>query len=435
MSCERANRRCGSAASRNGVTGHLSRAVGAMSSWRTLNQILSGNANWSEMPNRWVDKALDSVGLGLDGKGKLYLKNVAGLIIATHALEQGTGITATLLARNAVRGKPFGQYRGILLRRNPYLANVEKARKFNYLRAPHHPSVRFKSQIKDGYYFHQGGRTWSCLTTDYQISKDTNKTLTTVKSLSLPNRGYYFDRPIDERDVVDIVLSDKDPETIPGYLGQTNEVDGILFPLREAKKALMGLNWLSMDDTERDSVELDFVDYGTLDRPRTSSYTSRYPHYASRVSPANRPSAYANLARKSLRNTPVTQGYGGIKPTTEKPVDPKSFVSDIWGNKADEDDQFKVVKTTKYSDLIDTIGGKQIAPQTIMLTDDKGRDIGQRRLQVEALDTFKDGRTMAEAYYYDEDGAHWKPIASEQALEQIATQVMDEYKKQSRLNE
>ena len=462
MSCSRTGDRCASAAGRNGVAGYMSRALNTMSSWQTVNQVLSGSKQWNDVPGRLGDTALGLVGLGRDRGGKLYLANVAGLILATHAIEHGTGVAATMVARNAVRGIPYGQYRGVILRRNPYLAAMQKLRRLARPLQMYRPKNWFPSELKDGFYFHQGGRTWSCLTAGYRVTKDTSKTLMSVKQLSFPGRAYYFDRRIDERDVVDVVLGDKDPDTIPGYLGGTNEIDAVVRPLGAAKKALMGLNWLTMDDTERDTRGEDFVDYGALAAPRTrpyaswssesNNYTNHSGYGSASLGPYGRAYRYADLLKRNgpqvaMKDVPVSEGYGGLKLAEEKKPGPQDFVSDLWGNKPGQgakgkptagsptertdDDAFKVVKAVKYTDLMATLGGKALAPPTVMLTDEGG-DLGPRPLRVEALDTFKNGRTLAEAYYQDLNG-QWQPIADEKALEQIAKVVMDEYTRQSRL--
>jgi hypothetical protein len=124
---------------------------------------------------------------------------------------------------------------------------------------------RGRMNAADGYYFHADGTTWSVMTADYRMpSSDTGeKTFSVLRSLNIPYRAYYFDRRIDERDAVDIALGDLNPDTLPGFLGETNEID-CLIGTGVVKRGLIHLGWTSMDDTERDARSQTRLDYETL---------------------------------------------------------------------------------------------------------------------------------------------------------------------------
>jgi len=247
MSCDSKNRLIASASGRNGIAGYLNRSLGIISSWGTVERLLSGDTS------ALAHQVLGLAGLRLEEKTasqvaseqtrkqnpdpvvsrQIKLNGVAGGMLGLHALEQATGVAATMLVRSTLRGKPSGTYRGVILRHLPLTKLPGPGRK------------------AEGFYFHQGGRTWISRTAHYAISKDTVKTLTTVRSLSFPNRAFYFDRKMDERDVVDVVLGARDPDSLPGFLGYTGEFDSLVPSMGALKKGLMGINWLSIDETER----------------------------------------------------------------------------------------------------------------------------------------------------------------------------------------
>jgi hypothetical protein len=229
-------------------------------------------------------------------------------------------------------------------------------------------------------------------------------------------------------------------------LGSTNEIDALVPALGSGKRALMGLNWLTMDDSERDTRGPDFVDYGTLDRPRANTYgqyggySDRYPHLRPSPGPYTCAYTYADLARQAdVKKVPVSEGYGGLSAAEEKKPDPGAFVSDLWGNKPGQagsqppappeagpaDDDFKVVRSVRYEDLVKEVG-QPLAPAVV-----EHETLGQRPLRVEALDQFKDGRILAEAYYEAPDGG-WTPILDEKALEQIAGRITDKFQRISK---
>jgi len=416
MSCDRNGRKCATAAVRNGIAGHAGRSLNAISSWQTLDTLVSGKVHADKLPEQAANMALGTLGLKLEN-GQVRLKNVMGLVIGTHALEHVTGSAVTLLTRTALRGQAFATYRGILLRRSPLAEKFRQKTK---------SLSGGRITPKDTFYFHESGRTWSVSTADYRFPGNLPlKTLSVLRSHSFPNRAFYFDRALAPQDAVDVVMGDKDPETQPGFLGATNEIDALAPAIKSAKLSLMTANWLTMDDSERDTRTLDIIDYGTLARP--ARYSS--PFNPSTRAPTWRSPGYANIVKTYGSQTrtagiPVTEGYGGLKAVPEKAVDTSAFVGDLFGNRTPPKKSSKITATSNYEQLTREVG-KALAPPTISVS---GK--GERPLRVEALDQFADGRILAEAYYGEADGS-WTPITDESSQAKIATFITDKFKKLS----
>jgi hypothetical protein len=103
--------------------------------------------------------------------------------MAVQALEQVTGAGVTFGARLLGRGEPVGKYRGIILRQSPLTPRMAGA--VNRLTGGRLLEAK-------GYYFFESGRTWHSQSMKVQVG-NTPKTLTHVRSYSLPHREYYFD--------------------------------------------------------------------------------------------------------------------------------------------------------------------------------------------------------------------------------------------------
>jgi len=413
MSCDSRNRLIASASGRNGIAGYLNRSLGILGSWGTVERLFSGDG--ADLANQ----VLNLAGLRLEQKTasqaaeearrerepvvsrKVKLNGVAGLMIGVHALEQATGVAATLAARAVLRGKPTGTYRGVILRRSPLA------------------SLPGPGRNAEGFYFHQGGRTWVSRTAQYPVSRDTVKTLTTVRSLSLPGRAFYFDRKMDERDVVDVVLGERDPDTLPGFLGYTGELDSLAPALGLLKKGLMGLNWLSIDETERETRGLDFIDYTA---PGSSYRQTAHSHSYPSAAPV-RTVTYADMARSAgrqvdTRNIPVREGYGGPPPPPEPPPPPpEAYVSDLWGNSTRPEE---VIAVTDYAKLA-AEAGRELAPPKI---DIPGQ--GLRPLRVRSLDLLKGpggSKQMRASADYEYAPGQWRPITDDKIREALANTV------------
>lgn len=397
MSCDRNGRKCASAAVRNGIAGHISRSLNTVGSWQTVDKLVSGQFNPERLPEQAANMALGTVGLKVEN-GHIRLRNVMGLVIGTHAVEHATGSTVTLLARTALRGQPFATYQGVVLRRSSAIGKLLRARSKLSLG---------RVTTDDNFFFHQGGRTWSVTANRYRFPGNLpEKTLSVLHSHSFPDRAFYFDRPLDPRDAVDIVLGNKNPDTQPGFLGATNELDALAPPLKSAKRALIAANWLTIDDSERDTRTLDFVDYNALTPKTAVTASPSYPY--TYKTPAWRTPGYADIV---TTRTPVSGTPPTAPSTAKSAAQPKKEVK-------------KLERTSNYAQLVREVG-QELAPKTVSVS---GK--GERPLRVEALDQFSDKRILAEAYYRDTDG-QWVPITDETAQEKIAAIVIDQFKRAS----
>ena len=442
MVCNRNGERCANAGRRNGIVSHMNKAVGSMSSWQALDLAAQASRNWQDVPGALTDMGLGMVGMSRNAQGQLRLQNLAGVQLAVHALEYGTSAAATSLIRAGVRGKPYGQYRGVIFRKNPYLPLMQKVRDYQKFVGPLNPRNWYKPAVTDGFYFHQGGQTWSALVTEHQVTPDTQKTLMSVKQIGFPSRGHYFDRRIDERDVADVVLGDRDPETIAGYLGSTNEVDAVVEPFGRAKKALMAANWLLVDDTERDIRVTDRVDYGTMQDTRQLQSYIRRPEQKKKEEgleglltkdegPASSPAAYLDSSGSKLdpsvnaaqpppspiRISESSRWLGGRDTPAETPPT---------GSKPAADSRQHPVKQTINLRELESLmeEGARLTPEKLKI---RGAD-GQTKevpLRVDTIKQFKDGTVRAVAYY--QHSGRWVPITDDKACRQIAREVIERF--------
>jgi hypothetical protein len=240
LSCEKGARRYSrDAATRNGIGGQVNRYLNTLGSWSTYRDI--GSAE--EIPERIAQ--VTGAYFGIKGliEGHPRLVGVLGAIIGVHALEKVTGGMATTGMRLYGRGKPVASYRGIMIRKSPF--TERSARALNRLTGG-------RVLAASGYYFFEGGRTWHSQSTTVQLG-DEARTLTRVKSFSLPQREYFFDRPVTvpgDREpaegektipiqrVIDTVKGDEKPDAILGFIGGINELEGITL-LRNIKHTLV----------------------------------------------------------------------------------------------------------------------------------------------------------------------------------------------------
>ncbi len=435
MSCSANFRACAkSAANRNGISGYLSQAAGAVGSWGTVNSAIESAGGISldlknisgavdNLPGTLgglgtaaslvaANTALDTVGLSIDKDRNLRMKNAKGLLVAAHAMEYFSGAAGTMMARQFVRGKPFAKYRGVMLRRNPLIEKITR-------QVPKLSGGRVQPQPQEAYYFHQSGITWSGTTTNFDIVKETPKTLSVLRSHSVPHRAYYFDRKLDPRDAVDLTMGDKNPETIPGFLGKTNEIDSIVRPLKQSKQALMGLNWLSVDDSERDTRGETVVDYDAMFRKRKQNRDTI---------------SYRDLVGyRTLSYRDMIRGSGSAK--KEKPAQskPQKSVSKLATDAAapdtaSSDRSAGIANTVTYKDLANEAGA-ELAPATIDLPDYDT----PRPLRVEAIDEMTNGQLLADAYYQTPDG-EWFPIIGENAQARLGSIVVNNFIQKSKNN-
>lgn len=301
MACDRTNRAVGRAASRNGLIGQVNRYLNTLGSWGTYRDV----TRLEDIPNRIGQVTAAFFGVsGLSPTGWPRLAGLLGAIMAVQALEQVTGAGVTFGTRLFVRGEPIGKYRGLLLRQSPLTPPL--ARVFNRLSRGRMPDAQ-------GYYFFEAGRTWHSQTATVQVG-DTPKTLTHVRSFSLPYREFYFDRAMTPQTVVDVVKGDRDPDTVPGFIGSVNELENMT-PLGGLKRAFFMANWLLLDEGERDERGADFVDYdallhgGVTRRPAESgpsTSTSRIGPWPSTTTRTSPPRPYGTQYFRSGAGAPLT---------------------------------------------------------------------------------------------------------------------------------
>lgn len=264
MSCETNSKKGCGVARRNGVWGLTSRYLNVLGNWSTWSDINS----LEQIPERLekITAAYFGISGVTSGRARVVIAILAAKV-GIGALEQTTASMATFGVKTLMRGEPIGLYQGLTIRKSPItqryaavLNRVTGGRVIDY----------------NGYYFSEQGRTWHCQYFTVQIG-DTTKTLAHVKSLGVPSWEYFFDRPIsvdpegDPRErvvaiqsIIETVKAKIDPSTIQGYIGSSNDFES-LTPLKDIKRAFFALNWLLVDELERDGGDVpELIDYDSL---------------------------------------------------------------------------------------------------------------------------------------------------------------------------
>lgn len=298
MSCDNNSRFVSNtASSRNGIMGQVSRYLNTLGNWSTYRDL----NNIEDIPGR-VGQVTGAF-FGLEGLGQNGIPKVAGIlgaIMAVQTLEQVTGAGVTFGARLLGKGEPIGKYRGIILRKSPITPKLTGA--------VNRVTGGRISQAK-GFYFFESGRTWHSQTATMQFG-DTPKTLTHIRSYSVPYREFYFDRELSPQTVVDVVKGDRDPDTVPGFIGSVNELENVS-PLGGMKRAFFAANWLLIDEGERDEGGPGFVDYDALVKGKQTHTTSNSSAYGVSRAPAYVGSRSSWPSTTSRAVTPSsTQPYG-----------------------------------------------------------------------------------------------------------------------------
>jgi hypothetical protein len=343
MSCHSTSDRfSNSAARRNGVWSQTSRYLNTIGNWNTYRDLKS----LDQIPARLGQVTQAMFGLSelsnvLQGKTPRVMTGILAATLGVQALEQVTGNVATAGVRLVGQGKPVAKYRGLIIRQSPVIER--KARLLNRITGGRVTNA-------GGYYFHDGGRTWHAQSFTTEV-KGTPRTLTQVKSLGLPYREHYFDRPLtldrsgeqatgDDSEkrsvyvqrVIDVIKGNNDPATIPGYIGSTNELENAT-PLGGLKRAFFAANWFLVDESERDDPagRSDFVDYDALVAGRsTTSQSSGYY----RVAPQRNNSQSWPTTRARPINIPSSNPYRSIVQAQTSPAasqaDPYQTVKERW---------------------------------------------------------------------------------------------------------
>lgn len=238
------------ASPRNGILSQVHRYLNTLGSWSSYRDL----SRPEDIPKRLADLTTAFFGLdGLTGNGLPKVTGILGAIMAVHALEQISGSLATFGMRLLLRGEPLGQYRGIVLRRSPLTPRA--ARALGWL-------IGSRLVAAEGVYFFESGRTWHSQTVTVAMW-DTERTLTHLRSLSLPCREFYFDREIAPEILVDLVKGSRACDSIPGFIGSVNELETIT-SLGYLKRAFFAANWLLIEPGERDDGNPGYADYGSL---------------------------------------------------------------------------------------------------------------------------------------------------------------------------
>lgn len=412
MSCEKNGRKVSDAAKRNGIGGQVSRYLNTLGSWSTYRDI--GSAE--DIPERIAQ--VTGAYFGIKGliEGHPRVAGVLGAIVGVHALEKVTGGLATTGMRLYGRGKPVASYRGLLIRKSPFTPKT--AAMMNRLTGG-------RVLEASGYYFFEGGKTWHTQSTTFQVG-DESRTLTRVQSFSIPQREYFFDRPVTvpgDRDpaegektipiqrVIDTIKGDEDPDTIPGFIGSINELEGIT-PLRGLKHALFMTNWLLVDPGEREGGSDEYADYDALvkgTRPGADAGGGGVYQVTRPVSsnPTYSSSYWPSTTRIPIRTASSPEPPSGRRPAGTAPSTVPPYRSTPVGNVAVPAGPPPGRRPAEqYKDRL-RIGSKDY-PLVV------------KRL---VLSPFSGGGRKADAIYYDDELNQWREVVDEEDRVNLAKAV------------
>lgn len=95
-----------------------------------------------------------------------------------------------------------------------------------------------------GVMFKTGGRTWHKGTTQFNDGQR-KRTVTHLRSLSLPGDNYYFNRPVSNKSAVGIAAGQIKAERVPGYVGKITKSEAMCGAWLYAKKTaiLSQIHW------------------------------------------------------------------------------------------------------------------------------------------------------------------------------------------------
>jgi hypothetical protein len=403
MSCQGKGKACANAARRNGVSAQVSMWLNTLGSWSSYRDLTS----LDQIPDRTAQ--ITAAVLGIEGllNGRPQLAGIYGVIIAAHALEYVTGAAATTAVKLYVRGRPIGHHLGIIVRKSPFTPKLAKV-----------VNTATGGRLLDakGYYFFEGGKTWHCRSYTIQFG-DMPKTITTVGSVSMPKREFYFDRPIyvpgdadppEDGDryvtiqrLIDTVIGNENPDTIPGFIGSVNEFEDLTI-IGKIKRAFFLSNWILVDEMERDGGNVDMarVDYEALANgtaPGNGRYSGGY---------------YQVTPRTPSPISPTAAGAGVTRPwpsiTTPRaasiPVRPAASTTPA--------------ATTTPTGSAAVTAGVHLPPTAVnYLIDGKARPLIVKRVVNEFGGN---GRRLADAMYYDDVLNRWVEVTDKSDRERIA---------------
>ncbi len=416
MSCNSKGLRCANAARQNGIWGQMSGALNALGNWST----------WKDVKNK--DEALDRLAKvtsaylgikGIDSEGIKLSSKILAAIVAVHAAEQITGAVATSGMRLFARGTPVGKYGGVIIRKSPIVP--AKAKAIGRV-------IGQRLTEADGYYFHDRGRTWHCQSLTFNV-KGTPRTLTHIRSYSMPYREFFFDRPltldpkadrsvvgedgqtrsVSVQQVIDVIKGYEDPDQIAGYIGYTNELENMI-GLGGAKRALFAANWFLVDEFERDDPanNAHFVDYDALIHGRPPSRQAEGYYQPSRQGDKDWPSTQGSTGRSREipvmpHRTPDFYGQNLFSSAGKRPV-PRP----IPGLEERKPPPSEVIR-----EIYNTIVDRYEHPDT-------GQPVP---LIVEKLVGGPTGKSLAEARYFEPGTGEWVRIDNGNVRERLARAV------------
>jgi len=420
LSCNRNGERVANNASgQNGVWGQVSRYLNTVGSWRTYRDLKS----LDQVPERL--EQVTSAFFGLNGlvEGMPRISGILGVIVGIHALEQVTGAVATSGMRLLVRGRPMAKYRGMIIRKSPL--TPKKAKVLNRVTGG-------RLLAADGYYFHEGGRTWHCQSFTVNV-RGTPRTLTHIRSLSLPPREHFFDRPlilnkgagetqigddatarsVSVQRVINTVMGDEDPGNIPGYIGSTNELENAS-GLGGIKRTFFAANWFLVDESERDlPSDPNFVDYDALVQGRPPGRQDRGYYQVTRPGGSGGGTGYARPGWPSTtsQSVPVrsasssAQPIPGLNSKAKTTSAPDHYGANLFRSKPKQPppgtDPYVAVKDRYHH------------------SNGKYYPLVVRRVVTHPISHTK----KADAIYYDGEAGTWREIIDDDVREALAREV------------
>lgn len=271
---------------RNGATAYVRRYLNAVSDWQTY-------AGVDPTRPQAAGDIVRQLTADYFSPGKL--KGIA-LLLAAHLTQQTISTLATVLVRAAIHGNVLDTVHGIAVRQSNY------HHRWNRLRPDRLANV---AEMTDSYYFHEGGRTWLAYTLQIRLWHET-RTWSVLKLLSMPNRAFYFDRPPAYPQAVSVALGKTAADTLPGFLGDVNEPDAIVPPLRTLKLGLYLMEWLLVDPSERDSGLPSPTPYSDLTPPSGGTPGGTRPQPAA---PPRNPGDYKGYYGSYFGAAGVTNPY------------------------------------------------------------------------------------------------------------------------------
>jgi hypothetical protein len=204
--------------------------------------------------------------------------------------------------------------------------------------------------------------------------------------------------------VVEVVKGDRDPDTIPGFIGSVNELENAT-SLGGFKRAFFAANWLLIDEGERDEGGPGFVDYDALIKGKPAGTTAGgYYRVASPSTPRYGSGTYRGWPSTTTR-APVS-GSRTSRTSPIRPAEPRSYGTQFFQSSA-------AASSPPGGDPFERIKDRYHAPN------------GQQYpLLVRGLKTNPISMTKkADAIYYDGELKRWREIVDDEAQVALAKEV------------